>query len=124
MTEPRDLAERIGAAYGQADLDAFGALLADDVRWGDDDLPRRCRGRADVLRTFAQLLGSGVSADVVGVESGPLGVLCRLRVRWPDPADRARGTEFLHVLMVRDGRITEIRRYDDARSATEAIGAA
>lgn len=124
MTGTGDLAERIRAAYERADLDAFGELLADDVRWGDDDNPRRCRGRADVLRTFSQLLESGVNADVVEVDTGPSGVLCRLHVHWPEPADRSRGTDLVHVFLVRDRRVTEIRRYDDIPSAAEAIGAA
>lgn len=113
--------DRIRAAYEHADLDGFAGLLADDVRWGDDDHPNKCRTRDDVLRTFSQWVGSGVTADVIGLESGPYGVACQLRVKWVDPTDKARGVRFWHVLIVRDGLIAEIRRYDDARSAREAI---
>jgi ketosteroid isomerase-like protein len=124
VTEPQDLAGRICAAYEGADLDAFGALLAEDARWGDDDHPNRCRSRADVLRTFTSWVNSGVTARVLRVDSGPHGVLCRLHVDWIDPADRARGADFFHVFMISGGLITEIRRYDDPASAAQAIGSA
>jgi ketosteroid isomerase-like protein len=122
VTEPGELADRIRAAYEGADLAAFGALLAEDARWGDDDHPHRCRSRADVLGTFERWLGSGVTAQVLGVESGSDGVLCRLHVNWTDPDDRPRGTDFVHVFLIHDGLITELRRYDDLASAAEAIG--
>jgi hypothetical protein len=115
------LAEQISAAYRSADLTAFGSLLADDVRWGDDDHPNRCRSRGDVLRTFAGWMDSGVTADLVDVTTGPLGVACRLHVTWVDPQDRQRGVDFFHVFMVSDGLVREIRRYDDKRSAESAI---
>lgn len=121
VTEPRDLADRISSAYLGADLDTFGALLAEDARWGDDDHPNRCRSRADVLRTFARWLASGVTAEVLGVDTGPHGVLCRLHVNWVDPHDRPRGVNFTHVFMISDGLITEIRRYNDPASAAQAI---
>lgn len=124
VTEPPDLADRIRAAYQGADLDALGALLAEDARWGDDDHPNRCRSRADVLRTFRQWLDGGVTAEVTGVSSGSRGVLCCLHVTWTDPSDLHRGGDFIHVFIVRSGQIAEIRRYDDLASAAEAIGTA
>jgi ketosteroid isomerase-like protein len=123
LVDHGDLAERISAAYSATDLAAFGDLLADDVRWGDDDHPNRCHNRDDVLRTFSSWITSGVTAKVLGVETGPDGVLCRLHVEWTDPRDRARGANFIHVFMVRDERVSEIRRYDDVKSAAEAVGA-
>jgi hypothetical protein len=122
VTEQGALAQQVRSAYQGADLETFGALLADNVRWGDDDHPYRCRSRDEVLRTFADWVGPGrVTADVIGVDSGPFGVLCRLHVNWVNPKDRARGTDFIHVLMTRDGLVTEIRRYDDLESATTVI---
>lgn len=122
VPERTDLAARIRAAYQGRDLDAFALDLAEDVRWGADDQPNRCRGRADVLRTFGRWLDSGVTADVGEVRVGPRGVLLHLHVNWPDPADRHRGQDFLHVFLVEGGLISEIRRYDDVGSAAAAIG--
>lgn len=115
------MAERIRAAYERADIDGFSELLADDVRWGDDSHPNRCRSRRDVLNTFAGWVGSGVSAKVTDLDTGPQGVACKLHIDWVDPNDKARGAGFWHVLMVRDGLVTEIRRYNDAKSARKAI---
>ena len=52
---------------------------------------------------------------------GPAGVLCRLRVPWPIPADRDRGETFFQLSEVRDGRITGIRGFDDRASALGAL---
>ncbi len=124
MTDTPDaIAVRIRAAFETHDLDAFGALLADDARWGDDDHPRRCRSRADVLATFSRLMAEGVDADVTEVTAGRDGVVCALRLHWPDAADRRRGTRIFHSYVVREGLITEIQRHDDRRSALEAVHA-
>lgn len=122
VPERTDLAERIRAAYQRRDLDSFALDLAEGVRWGADDHPNRCRGRADVLRTFGRWLDSGVTADVGEGRVGPRGVLIPLHVSWPDPADRRRGQDFFHVFLVDGGLISEIRRYDDVGSAAAAIG--
>lgn len=121
VAAPEGFAERIRTVYAAGDLAGLGALLAVDARWGDDTHPNRCRGRDDVLRTFSGWLGQGVTAEVLGTDTGPLGVAVRLRVNWTDPTDRARGDEFFHVFMLRDGLIAEIRRYNDVRSAKRAI---
>jgi ketosteroid isomerase-like protein len=121
VTTPDALADRIRAAYQSADLAGLSDLLAPDVRWGDDDHPNRCRSRDDVLRTFSGWLGKGVSADVLNTDTGSFGVAFRLHVNWTDPTDRARGFQSFHVFMLRDGQITEIRRYNDSRSARKAI---
>lgn len=126
VTQPNQLdeiANQIRAAFSTRDVTAFGHLLADDVRWGDDAHPRRCRSRADVLATFRGLLTTGVDADITEMTTGAEGVVLRLRVHWPEPEDRRRGTAIFHAYLVRDGKISEIRRYDDRRSAFAAIGA-
>ena len=117
------MSERIRAAYEQADLDGFAELLAEDVRWGDDEHPNRCRNRDDVLSTFAAWVGAGVSAKVTALDIGPQGVACKLHVEWAAPNDRARGVNFWHVFLIHGGQITEIRRSNDAKSAQQAIQA-
>lgn len=116
-----DVAAQLRAAYEQRDLAVLRPLLADDVRWGSDDHPNRCRRPEDVLRTFTRGLNAGATADVIDVGTGPAGVAVRLRVHWPDVQDRARGEEFFHVFLLRDGLIAEIRRYDDRESAQAAL---
>jgi len=61
QAQPLDaMAEQIRSAFATKNLDAFGQLLADDARWGDDDHPNRCRSRSDVIATFRRVLGEEV----------------------------------------------------------------
>jgi ketosteroid isomerase-like protein len=116
------LAEKVRQSLTTHDLDAFGALLTDDVSWGDVGHPRGCRNRSDVLATFGQLLNKGVDGHITELETGPSGILCGLTVDWPDGDPRSADTSLFHVYIVRDGQICEIRRYDDRDSAAEAAG--
>ena len=117
------IAEQIVAAFATRDLAAFGALLTDDARWGDDDIPNRCRSRRDVVATFDRLLQRGLGGEVVETTTGRHGVMCRLRVDWPAETRGPHRQTLYQVYLVRDGRIAEIRAYDDPTSALEALDA-
>jgi hypothetical protein len=114
-------ADRIRKVLEDADLNGFESLLADDVRWGDDDHPRACRSRSDVMSIFSAMYREGVTASVDEVIEGPVGVVCHLRVNWP-AQDRPDGGDLYHLYVLRGELIAEIRRYDDRRSAVEAAG--
>ena len=116
------IAARVRQALETRDLHAFGALLAEDVRWGDDDLPQRCRGPADVLQTLRRGLEAGAEADVVEVTAGRGAVLCQLLTRWPAGSTRPPTRRIFHVYRLDGGRIGEILAFDDRRSAAEAAG--
>lgn len=117
------LAESLVQALANRDLGALGALLADDVRWGDDDHPRCCRCRSDVVATFGRLLAEGVEATITEVLTGSRGVVCGFRVRWPEEVRRPAERHLYHLYLVSDGRIAEIRAFDDRASAAQAAGA-
>ncbi len=121
---PHDLAEQVRTALEARDLDAFGALLSDDVRWGDDDHPRRCRSRSDVLATFRRLMDEGAEADITELVAGTNGLLCGLVVKWPTPGDDPSERTLFHVYLVRNDLIVEIQTYDDRMSAALAAGIA
>ncbi len=116
-----DIAAQVTAAFEARDLVSFGALLADDARWGDDDAPNKCRSRRDVVGTFERLLASGVSGAVTETRTGPAGILCHLRVHWPDPTDPVRRDEVLHLYRVRGGQIVAIEPFDDRLAAEAAL---
>jgi ketosteroid isomerase-like protein len=122
VDDTADLADRLRAALTARDLDAFGMLLSDDVRWGSDDHPRKCRSRSDVLATFARLMSEGAEGAITELAVGTDGILCGLAVAWPTPSQHPDDRNLFHVYLVRDGRIVEIQRYDDRDSAAEAAG--
>lgn len=103
------------------DLAAFGALLSDDCRWGDDDAPNKCRSRADVVGTFEGALAEGVSGEVSLVATGPSGLLCRLKLEWPAGASRRGRTELYHLYRVRSRQIVEILPFDDPSEGRRAL---
>jgi ketosteroid isomerase-like protein len=115
------LAAQVGEALGSRDLDAFGEVLAEDVRWGDDDAPNACRTRAEVLGVFSSFVEDGARGEVSDLEVGPAGVLCLLRVHWPEATGRGRRTELFHLYRVRDGRIVEIEPFDERDAARAAL---
>lgn len=121
------LVERLRRAIEQRDVGAFGALLADDARWGDDDEPNRCRSRADVVETLVRGVTAGGSAEIEDLVAGDRAVPCALRVRWPDGEGRALGVpgepggrRLFHVYRVEDGLIAQILAFEDRRSAAAA----
>ncbi len=58
-----DMAAQVRGAFESRDPKRFGALLADDARWGDDDAPNKCRSRAEVVETFQTLIDEGVGGE-------------------------------------------------------------
>lgn len=113
------MAGSIEAAFASGDPSAFGPLLAEDARWGDE-APNRCRSRSEVVDTFARLKESGVRAAVTESSIGPAGVLCRLRVDWPDETAGEADTERFHLYRVDSGQITDIVPFSD-RAEAEAF---
>jgi ketosteroid isomerase-like protein len=119
---PASLVDQVRSALTSRDLDAFGALLTDDVRWGDENHPRGCKNRAEVLKTFARGMSEGMNGTVRELESGSNGILCRLSMSWPEGHPRADDVDIVHVYLVRDGHIFQILRFFDRDSAARAAG--
>ncbi len=117
--------DRVRGALQSGDADAFGALLDDDVRWGQPGFPRSCTNRDEVLATLRRGQALGGTAEIGECRSGRNGVLCELLVRWPAPgADVPDATPRLlyHVYLVRDERIVEILPFDERADALAAAG--
>jgi ketosteroid isomerase-like protein len=117
-TDSAPVMTRLRSAFETRDLDALAPLLADDVRWGDDDdHPRTCRNAQQVVSTFARAMDDA-EATITEMVEGTNGILCGLDVHWRD----GRQVELFQVFLLRDGRVAEIRGYDDRRSAAQAAG--
>jgi ketosteroid isomerase-like protein len=116
------LSDRVRYALTQGDLEAFGALLREDVQWGDEHHPRGCRNRAEVLATFARALSAGLKGAELEIESGTKGIFCELSVAWPANHPRSDDVNVFHVYLVKDGEIFQILRFFDRNSAALAAG--
>lgn len=85
QSDVHGFAERLRAALDSRQLDAFGALLADDVRWGgEEESPDACHSRADVLGWLQKMQSRGLQTEVREVVPGENSVLVESRSANPD----------------------------------------
>jgi len=119
-----DLAESVAAALGSANLDAFAHLLAPDVGWGPPDDPvSGCHNRTEVLGWYRASRQRGMRAEVTEVVAGTDKLLVGLRVFGPPPAADIDGAvERWQVLTVSEGKVSDIRGFDDRAEAVRRAG--
>jgi ketosteroid isomerase-like protein/catechol 2,3-dioxygenase-like lactoylglutathione lyase family enzyme len=123
--ETQVAAARLRAALEAGDLDAFGALLDDNVRWGgQEDTPETCHTRAEVLNRLRQRREAGVEIQVLEVTPGHDGVVAGFHVKRPVRDGFAREHTVYQVLEVRDDRIVTITPYPSREEAAARAGAA
>src|ERR671932_741772 len=80
--ETQVAATRLRAALEAGDLDAFGALLDDNVRWGgEEETPQTCHTRAEVLNRLRRQRDAGVDIQVLEVTPGHDGVVAGFHVK-------------------------------------------
>jgi ketosteroid isomerase-like protein len=114
------LAERIKAALQSADLSTFRDLLDPSVRWGAPGDPApACQNREQVLAWYQRSRDGGVRASVDEVVLGEGKLLIGLTLANARPG-RDGGAERWQVLTLRNGRVVDIRGFDD-RSEAMAI---
>ncbi|HLZ26411.1 MAG TPA: nuclear transport factor 2 family protein [Chloroflexota bacterium] len=116
------VASHLRAAVESGDLDAYGALLADDVRWGADDVPGACRGRADVLDRLTRMRDAGMQTRVLEVTAGHSSVLLGVTSTQPAADGTSHSRTVFQVMTLRDGRISEIRGFPSRTEAAAAAG--
>ena len=119
-----ELQRRVRSALEAGDLDAFGQLLAPDVRWGPADEPEwGCKNRAEVISWYQAARDRGMSASVDEVVAGQGCLLVGLTVSGtPGAAEQGGSTSRWQVLTVRDGQISDIRGFDSRERAAERAG--
>ncbi|MHB1524503.1 MAG: nuclear transport factor 2 family protein [Candidatus Dormibacteria bacterium] len=116
------MAAELSAAFQARDMEAFGALLAADARWGGDTVSNRCRSRTEVIDTFRRQISAGAEGQVAALEVGPEGILCQLTVTSPAVAGGVGPGTLFHLYRVRGERIVEIVPFVDRRLAVAALG--
>ena len=122
-SDVHDVARRLRAALDSGQLDAFGALLADNVRWGgEEDTPDTCHSRADVLRRLQKMRGGGMETRVVDVVPGENSVLLELRISQPASDGSTRQRTVFQALTLRDGLVSDIRGFPSRTEAAERAG--
>lgn len=118
-----DLASAVEAAYASRDPAAFGTLLDEQVRWGNqDETPETCHSRAEVLRRMQARMDRGVDVHVHGATTADDAILLELHVVAPVAGGFARERPVYQVLRVRDGLIVEIRGYSTRAEAAVQAG--
>jgi ketosteroid isomerase-like protein len=117
-----ELADRVGAALEAGDLTEIADLLDPNVRWGapDDPMPS-CQSRDQVLTWYQHAQGAGGEARVTEVTVHGPKLLVGLRVVAGPPVERHGGpVERWQVITVADGRVVDIRAFDDRGDAATA----
>jgi hypothetical protein len=124
--QPAALAGRVRSALESGDLDAIRDLLDPGARWGAPEGPgdADCRDRDQVIGWWASARAAGARAVVTEVTAGPGGrLLVGLDVTGTPAAREAGGTaQRWQVLTVSDGRIADIRGFDDRTEAAARAG--
>jgi ketosteroid isomerase-like protein len=116
------IANRLRSALTSRDIEAFGALLSDDVQWGDGDNPRACHNRADVIATLTRALLTGADGTLVDLQSGKKGIFCQFKVTPPRSELQSEDRDVYHVYHVKDDQIYLIRSFEDRTSAAKSAG--
>ncbi len=121
LGDPSSLLDQLRDALSTADFDAFGSLLADDVRWGPPDVPAPpCRRREHVLAWYRRAHDAGASAEVTETLVVDDQIVVGLRVRGLPGATPSEGeVERWQVFTVRDGQIADIVGFPDRREALD-----
>jgi hypothetical protein len=117
------LAQVVREALQSADLDAYRELLDPLVSWGppDDDVSG-CHNRDEVLEWYELARDSGVRADVVETVVSGDQILVGLIVHPAPPAEDGDGSRRWQILSVAEGRVKDIRGFEDRDEAVRRLG--
>ena len=118
------VAETVRAALQGGDIGALADLLDPNARWGPpgDDLSG-CHDREEVLAWYRRTLAAGVRAELTEVLAGAGAIVVGLQVEVCSDAGHPGGSSpRWQVMSLREGRIADIRGFDDREMAMESAG--
>jgi ketosteroid isomerase-like protein len=116
------LAERVALALRAADPVQFADLLDSQVTWGAPGDPSpSCRNRQQVLAWYQRGRADGRRDHIRSVTAHGDKILVSMTITSPEASTSGQGIPRWQVLTVVDGRITDIRGYDDEIAAMNAV---
>lgn len=126
---PLELVQRMYQAFGQGDVAAMRAVIAEDFRWDSRysagvPLGGVWRG-LDGLREFLRTLGETVDVLAFQIQEyiaqGNRVVALGFDESRVKSTGRTYHNDWVHVWTIRDGKIGEIRTYNDTAAAGAAF---
>lgn len=116
------LAQHLGTALQEADLDAYRELLDPNVRWGppDDDVSG-CHNRDELLAWYQLGRDNGLRAEVVETVISGNRILVGLDIHDTSAAADRTGSLRWQILTVADGRVKDIRGFEDRDEAARRL---
>jgi hypothetical protein len=118
-------ARSLRAAIESEDMEAYGALLDENVRWGPaDETPETCHGRGEVQQRLARQRAAGMQRRLLEVVPGADAILVGFNVKRPVQGGFAREHPVYQVLTVRNQHVVDIRGYASRAEAAAAAGIA
>jgi SnoaL-like domain len=116
------LAERVAVALVGADPGQFAELLDPHVTWGAPGDPSpACQNRQQVLAWYQRGRADGRRAQDVSVTRHGDKLLVSMTVTSADATASGQSSPRWQVLTVVDGRIADIRGYDNELDAIDAV---
>ena len=124
QTDSQLVATRLRAAVESQDLEAYGALLDEHVRWGPaEETPETCHSRQQVLARLAAQRARGMHTQLIEVvAAGTDAVLVGFNVKRPVEGGFARENVVYQVLKLRNQQVVDIRGYGNRAAAAAAAG--
>ena len=128
ITENKQIIDAFYEANNRGDMDAFLALLADDLRWtniGTTKYSGCFDGKENVIRNlFEPVFGrlkNGIRATVENVIAEGDFVVVQLRGEAETKDGQRYSGTYCHVFRIRDGLIREVTEYLDTELASNVL---
>jgi hypothetical protein len=116
------IAQLVRVALQAADLNAYRELLDPHVSWGPpDDEVSGCHNRDEVLEWYQLARDSGVRANVTETIVKGDRILVGLSIRQTNSAVGVDSPRW-QILMVANGKVKDIRGFDDRDEAFRRLG--
>lgn len=125
-----EVVRQMYAAFGRADVETMLALMSADVEWGEPANPYNpAAGTRHGHQGFLEWLAIGKASEEILVleprrfftdDDGAVAVVGFMRCR-AKQTGRTYESDFVHVAMLEDGKITRFQEFFDTYAAGEAF---